>query len=130
MIKKTVYEAFDGKQFEDQTECEEYEFDTKYKTLNKNHIKMWNENKHLIPPDRWVADFEGAYYIKCTTQVECEYIRDLGEITNISNPFRDRYDYRNNLPQGGFWYYDAYNDNWIEYIEAKQEFDDIWSGLE
>lgn len=56
---KVIYEAFDGKQFEDKTECLWYEFESTHLLLNT--ITFFDENGNILSRSN-EDDFYGSTY--------------------------------------------------------------------
>lgn len=126
MIKKTVYVADDGKTFEYEDDCLEYEQRQLYaKTSVKNNLFCFDmENKRYFPTT--YQDFENLKSFFCQTQEAYEVLQQVEENAETSFlPFEDDnyqpHDYdKENVPiLNAHWVHD--NDEWIclEYERRK-----------
>ena len=65
MERKIIYVADDGVKFEDERECEAYEFRQKASKFGR-HLRLWDEDMKPLDPTEEDA-LEDAYYIYADT---------------------------------------------------------------
>ena len=70
MIEKTIYIAFDGKQFDEYEDYADYEIKTQMDTI-KNECKIFDKDGNTI------TDYQEAYYIVITTQKAADILEKL-----------------------------------------------------
>ena len=77
MTEKTIYIAFDGKEFEDYSECERYESKELQNKYGKDLLVYDDENNELIPiSDDYCLSQESAYVI-CKTKEALNYLNNV-----------------------------------------------------
>ena len=94
---RVIYEAFDGTQFDEQMDCEFYEFDKL--VLDRTKIRVFDRQRHLLKRLNFGANYEtyGNEY-----RVEIKTEKDLDDIEKVSE-FTGLYDDINSI---GTWIYD------------------------
>lgn len=105
-IKKYVCD-YDGKEFDDEEECEKYEFSLHYQdVLKNNEIQMFDCN--LDPTD----SAEYTVYFRCLTENAAHYFVDLNEYEGMCYypDFKD-------IEIGEVYYFD---DDKEEYVAFKK----------
>ena len=76
MTEKTVYIAFDGKEFEDYSECERYESKELENKYGKD-LLVYDENGELIALDNdyWLS--QSSAYIICKSEEALSYLNKI-----------------------------------------------------
>lgn len=128
MIKKIIYIANDGTEFETKTECEHYE--KRYKTLLDNpEVIFFDENLELLTKcniidiDDWCELFEKSHYINIPS-VECfnQLVEAYDEF--FGTEFASC-DVTNNNSMLGLWRYNYGIECWENLTKIKVETDEI-----
>ena len=117
MTKKTVYIAFDGKEFEDYGECERYENKKLQDKYGKDYLLVYDENGELIALDNdyWLS--KGSVYVVCKFDKALNYLNKIFE-NNIVNKIY----YEGNFPAS--FYYNFKIDRWEEIKSRIKELQD------
>ena len=110
MTEKTVYVAFDGKEFEDYSECESYE-SKELKNKYGKDLLVYDENGELIALDNdyWLT--QSSAYIICKSEEALNYLNKIFENNGVNEIYCD-----GNFPAS--FYYDFTTDEWEE-IESR-----------
>lgn len=100
---KIIYRADDGREFDDEYECEAYEDQQKIKDMNLQS-RFFDENGYLIPLEDIVYCLERAWYMEIATMEEARFFAEYAEREVGIILFEDK-------PQVGRFYY-AENEEW------------------
>lgn len=116
MTEKTVYIAFDGKEFEDYNECERYESKKLQDKYGKD-LLVYNEDGELIALDNdyWLS--QSSAYVLCKSEEALNYIKKTFDYNGVNN-----IDYDGNFPAS--FYYDFTTDEWKEIEHRIKELQD------
>ena len=116
MTEKTIYIAFDGKEFEDYSECERYEIKELQNKYGKD-LLVYDENGKLIALDNdyWLS--HSSAYIICKSEKALNYINKIFDYNGVNNV-----DYDGNFPAS--FYYDFTTDEWKEIEHRIKELQD------
>ena len=116
MTEKTVYVAFDGKEFEDYSECERYESKELQNKYGKD-LLVYDENGELIALDNdyWLS--QSSAYVLCKSEAALNYINKTFDYNGVNN-----IDYDGNFPAS--FYYDFTTDEWKEIKSRIKELQD------
>ena len=116
MTEKTIYIAFDGKEFEDYSECERYESKELQDKYGK-YLLVYNENGELIALDNdyWLS--QSSAYVLCKSEEALNYINKTFDYNGVNN-----IDYDGNFPAS--FYYDFTTDEWKEIKSRIKELQD------
>ena len=116
MTKKTIYIAFDGKQFEDENECERYESKELQNKYGKD-LLVYDENGKLIALDNdyWLS--HSSAYIICKSEKALNYLNKIFDYNGVNNV-----DYDGNFPAS--FYYDFTTYEWKEIKSRIKELQD------
>ena len=105
-ITKYICE-YDGKEFDDEDECERHEFDLRYQDILKNkEIQMFDSD--LKPTE----SAEGTMYFRCLTEEAARYFVELNEYEGMCY-----YPLVKDIRLGEVYYFD---DNKEEYVSFEQ----------
>lgn len=96
MTEKTVYVAFDDKEFEDYSECERYE---------SKELQVYNEEGELLSLDNGYCLYQESAYVVCKSEEALNYINKTFYDNNANG-----IDYEGNFPVS--FYYDFDTDEW------------------
>lgn len=102
---RKLFIADDGTEFEDEYECEEYEFINEFKD---NNLVMFSSNKSRITS---IEDFNNCNFIIIKSQA------DLDKLIKYCDSYGCRYGYPKEI---GCYYYDYDSDQW-DLIDSKIE---------
>lgn len=103
---RIIYEAFDGKQFEDEKECEQYEIEKKVSTV-KEEILFLTFDFEKLPINE--EELEQCYYLIIKTEKAFKIFEKITENWSTYN-----------LPEDlgvGAWFYDEAKYDWIDVEE-------------
>ena len=116
MIEKTVYIAFDGKKFENYSECERYESKELQDKYGKD-LLVYNEDGELIPFNNDYRLSQDSAYVVCKSEEALNYL------TKTFNDNRvNKIDYNGKFPVS--FYYDFTADKWEEIKSHIKELQD------
>lgn len=79
---RTVYIADDGTEFDNELDCESYEYELNVKN---NTIIMFNEEGELLDSSNYM-NIENCYYIKIKTNNDLEILQKIYEYTGFIVP--------------------------------------------
>ena len=116
MTEKTVYIAFDGKEFEDYSECEIYESNKLQDKYGKD-LLVYNEDGELIALDNDYYLSQDSAYVVCKSEEALNYINKKFDYNGVNN-----IDYDGNFPAS--FYYDFTTDEWKEIKSRIKELQD------
>jgi len=126
MIEKTVYVANDGKEFDDEDECVEYEAQTEFSDILQS-ITFYSEQGEVISFDNDINSFQIAL--------------DDANFILIPSYLRDkRIEYFNNKVMGelygkefptatGLYRWNWDNEEWISFTTETQQFAEKWNKM-
>ena len=110
MTEKTIYVAFDGKEFDDYSECGRYE-SKKLQNKYGESLFVYNEDGELIPFNNDYYLSQNSDYVLCKSEEALNYINKTFDYNRVNN-----IDYDGNFPAS--FYYDFTTDEWKE-IESR-----------
>ena len=116
MIEKTVYIAFDGKKFENYSECERYE-SKKLQNKYGESLFVYNEDGELIPFDNDYRLSQDSAYVVCKSEEALNYLNKTFNDNRVN-----KIDYNGNFPAS--FYYDFTADRWKEIAPRIKELQD------
>ena len=112
MTEKTIYIAFDGKEFEDEYDCREYELNTKLKDIGDDLLLYDKNGKKIEKIDNQLLA-ESIDYIVVKSEKAYEYFVEQMDYFGLNYP-----DYYNSPICS---YYDDYDENeWINIEDRVQ----------
>ena len=116
MKEKTIYIAFDGKEFEDYSECERYESKELQNKYGKD-LLVYDDEGELIALDNdyWLS--QSSAYVICKSEEALNYINKTFDYNGVNN-----IDYDGNFPAS--FYYDFTTDEWKEIKSRIKELQD------
>lgn len=116
MTEKTVYVAFDGKEFEDYSECESYE-SKELKNKYGKDLLVYDENGELIALDNdyWLS--QSSTYIICKSEGALSYLNKIFKNNGVNEIYCD-----GNFPAS--FYCDFTTDEWEEIATRIKELQD------
>ena len=106
MTEKTVYIAFDGKKFENYSECERYESKKLQDKYGKD-LLVYNEDGELIPFDNDYRLSQDSAYVVCKSEEALNYLNKTFNDNRVN-----KIDYNGKFPVS--FYYDFTADKWEE----------------
>lgn len=104
MIQKTLYIAFDGKEFDDEYDCADYEIEQMM--LNAKGLRMYDENGNLTD------DAERCDYLFCPTEEDAAAYAALSEYIGLESPWG------NEDPRPGAW---IWSNHWENYEDIRSD---------
>ena len=116
MIEKTVYIAFDGKKFENYSECERYESKELQDKYGKD-LLVYNEDGELIPFNNDYRLSQESAYVVCKSKEALNFLNKTFGDNGVNN-----IDYNGNFPAS--FYYDFNTDEWKEIEHRIKELQD------
>ena len=116
MIEKTVYIAFDGKKFENYSECERYESKELQDKYGKD-LLVYNEDGELIPFDNDYRLSQDSAYVVCKSEEALNYLNKTFNDNRVN-----KIDYNGKFPVS--FYYDFMTDKWKEIEHRIKELQD------
>lgn len=122
MTEKTVYIAFDGKEFEDYNECEKYESKELQDKYGKDLLVYDEEDKLLSLDEDYHLSQDGTYVV-CKSEEALNFLNKTFGDNRVNN-----IDYNGNFPAS--FYYNFETDEWEEiapHIKELQEEIDMLS---
>lgn len=116
MTEKTIYIAFDGKEFEDYNECEIYESKELQNKYGKD-LLVYNTEDKLLPLDNNCRlSLDGAYVV-CKSEEALNFLNKTFGDNRVNN-----IDYNGNFPAS--FYYNFETDEWEEIVPRIKELQD------
>jgi hypothetical protein len=113
MTEKTIYIAFDGKEFEDYNECEIYESKELQNKYGKD-LLVYNTEDKLLPLDNNCRlSLDGAYVV-CKSEEALNFLNKTFGDNRVNN-----IDYNGNFPAS--FYYNFETDEWEEIVPRIKE---------
>ena len=117
MTEKTIYIAFDGKEFEDENECRKHESKELQDKYGKDLLVYDNKNNELIPiSDDYRLSQDSAYVI-CKSKEALNFLNKTFDYNGVNN-----IDYDGKFPAS--FYYDFTTDEWKEIEHRIKELQD------
>ena len=116
MTEKTVYVAFDGKEFEDYSECERYESKELQDKYGKD-LLVYNEDDELIPFNNDYRLSQDSAYVVCKSEEALNYLNKTFNDNRVN-----KIDYNGKFPTS--FYYDFNTDEWKEIEHRIKELQD------
>lgn len=113
------YVADDGREFESENDCLEYERKAYIKKFSKE-IRMFDPSGNRVPVENGITD---VFYLEVTTDEAAEAFE------KFYNDSFTPWDW-NEMPKAGKWYYDENDDNWYlvqDLIDKVREIEKIFS---
>ena len=108
METKTIYIAFDGREFEDDTECYEYEMDKQLLNVHNDLIMRDADGNEI-----GMNQFGECYYLTCKTKAAAEVVWDWGyEYQGYDTPW-----YSKIGAKPGNYFYDTNTEKWYDVDE-------------
>lgn len=112
MIEKTIYVAFDGKEFDDEGDCREYELNTKLKNIGDDLLLYDKNGKKIEKIDNQLLA-ESIDYIVVKSEKAYEYFVEQMDYFGLNYP-----DYYNSPICS--YYYDYDENEWINIEDRVQ----------
>lgn len=112
MIEKTIYVAFDGKEFDDEGDCREYELNTKLKDIGDDLLLYDKNGKKIEKIDNQLLA-ESIDYIVIKSEKAYEYFVEQMDYFGLNYP-----DYYNSPICS--YYYDYDENEWINIEDRVQ----------
>lgn len=116
MTEKTVYVAFDGKEFEDCNECESYENKGLQEKYGKD-LLVYDEEGELIPLGNDYCLCEDSAFVVCKSEEALNYLNKRFKYNKANNIY-----YSGKFPIS--FYYDFDIDEWEEIAPHIKELQD------
>lgn len=114
MKEVIYYEANDGKRFEDEWECVQYEFNKGFEPITEM-LMMWDGDGDKMKITHR-TDLDRAYAIYCSSITAAIFLKEWGERDGVVTPYSDiDIEGRGEVPLGEFIYF---NDRWNEVNEV------------
>ena len=116
MTEKTVYIAFDGKEFDDENECERYASKELQDKYGKDLLVYDEEDKLLSLDDDYHLSQDGTYVV-CKSEEALNFLNKTFGDNRVNN-----IDYNGNFPAS--FYYNFETDEWKEIAPRIKELQD------
>lgn len=114
MREVIYYEANDGKRFEDEWECVQYEFNKGFEPITEM-LMMWDGDGDKMKITHR-TNLDRAYVIYCSSITAAIFLKEWGERDGVITPYSDiDIERRSEVPLGEFIYF---NDKWNEVNEV------------
>ena len=104
MIEKTIYVAFDDKEFEDYSECERYESKELQDKYGKD-LLVYNKINELLPLNNNYRLSQESAYVICKTKEALNYLNNV-----LKNNHYNQINYCGKFPVS--FYYDFNTNEW------------------
>lgn len=121
MTEKTVYIAFDGKEFDDYNECERYESKGLQDKYGKD-LLVYDRNGKLITLNDNYSLYQKSAYIICKSEEALNYINKIFKNNSSNNIYCDEIYCDGNFPAS--FYYDFIINKWKEIAPQIKELQD------
>ena len=116
MKEKTIYIAFDGKEFEDYSECERYESKELQDKYGKD-LLVYDEEDKLLSLDNDYRLSQDSAYVVCKSEEALNYLNKTFNDNRVN-----KIDYNGKFPAS--FYYDFMTDKWEEIAPRIKELQD------
>ena len=123
MTEKITYVAIDGREFEDEQECIDYEKSLKLNNLCRSTTFLDEEFQIM---DIKTLDPQQVYYIYVNNDDDKKFINDFFTENWSSSPFSTGYGQYTNLSEySGWFYFDTNQDEWKHFETEIQIYKDM-----
>ena len=116
MTEKTIYIAFDGKEFENYSECERYESKELEDKYGKD-LLVYDNNGKLLPFDNDYHLSQYSVYVVCKSEEALNFLNKMFSVNSVNKIY-----YEDNFPAS--FYYDFETDEWEEIEHRIKELQD------
>ena len=116
MTEKTIYIAFDGKEFEDYSECGRYE-SKKLQNKYGESLFVYNEDGELIPFNNDYYLSQNSVYVVCKSEEALNFLNKMFSVNSVNKIY-----YEGNFPAS--FYYDFMTNKWEEIAPRIKELQD------
>ena len=116
MTEKTIYIAFDGKEFENYSECERYESKELEDKYGKD-LLVYDNNGKLLPFDNDYHLSQNSVYVVCKSEEALNFLNKMFSVNSVNKIY-----YEGNFPAS--FYYDFETDEWEEIEHRIKELQD------
>lgn len=114
MKEVIYYEANDGKRFDNEWECAQYEFDKDFAKI-ADMLVMWDGNGEKMKITHR-TNLDRAYAIYCSSITAAIFLKEWGEREGVATPYSDiDIEGHSEVPLGEFVYF---NEEWNEINEV------------
>ena len=118
-----TYEAFDGKIFEDEDECREYEIKEKAKTISLTML----DHKWSVLDNNKEESYENAFALIVNKKEDIEFIKELAREQGYICPWYAGWGRKGECKEElGIYVYDEDHDRWVNFDEKFAEIKDIY----
>ena len=119
-----TYEAFDGKIFEDEDECREYEIKEKAKTISLTIL----DHKWSVLDNNKEESYENAFALIVNKKEDIEFIKELAREQGYTCPWYAGWGRKGECKEElGIYVYDEDYDRWVNFDEKFAEIKDIYN---
>ena len=123
---KIIYEAKDGKQFEEEKDCVQYEFEMSYANIlpffANDDIRAWNGKKEKMNFGEFLKKgdlesfFDNAFYIDFKSEKARSALKEFAEEHDITFDFNyDEFPFQS----ADFYYWDERQQCWVSFSTLK-----------
>ena len=120
MKTKTIYIAFDGREFEDETECYEYEMDKQFAEI-QNELVMKDSKGNMVD----IIDFDSCDYLVCKTKRAAEILYEWAVgYFGYNVPWNTKH-----AADEGYYFYNYDTEQWEDIEEKIDELEERLSFL-
>lgn len=119
MTEITIYRADDGTDFEDESECIEYEWGSK---ASKVHFTLLSHNHRILPTDRRDS-YNDCFYVFVPNNVALKELRQVWDGDVVDSYLPDAFSEWDAQP--GLYVYDEIGDEWYHLGTRIAELQDV-----
>ena len=126
MTEKTIYVAFDGKEFEDEYDCREYELSENAKNIGDD-LLMYDENGKQVFVTQFDYDYNRIEYVIFKSKIAYDYfIKKMYDYCDI--PYPNEEEVKSNNYKCSYYYdyeYDKWRDINNKIAELQSQIDNL-----
>lgn len=124
MEKIIKYVAFDGKEFDNEDDCFNYEWSPQITEMMNKHFTLYNQNKEKIEVIKF-GDIDKVFFVNIKTLAGLQFFHKWSDDCGVESPFYEKnYEDESEL---GIWGWEPFPclGGWCHLTEMKNSIDEL-----